>query len=100
MYTLNVCYVCSTPAIKIKIWTSLGLGGSTARLPDASIKPSVISYNATISACEKGRQWQLGLQLFDAMPKANMVPDIISYSSTLRNRASSLHDFLGSLTSV
>ena len=83
-------YIYAYRHIRIEIWNCLSPASSTPRLPEASIEPSVIHYNATMSACEKGRQWQVGLQLFDVMPKAHTAPDIISYSSTLRGRASAL----------
>ena len=40
----------------------------------------VITYNALISACEKGNQPQQALQLFEAMRQQGMLPDVITHS--------------------
>ena len=45
----------------------------------AKLPPYVIGYNATISACEKGRQWQLALSLFGSIAGVGLVPDLISH---------------------
>eukprot|EP00913_Durusdinium_trenchii_P026337 g24713.t1 len=47
------------------------------------IQPNNISYNAIISSCEKGRQWQAALSIFHAMQLASHQPDVISYSAVL-----------------
>ena len=52
-------------------------------MPKAKVDPDVISYNAAISAYEKGGQWQQALKLFEAMPKAKVDPNVISYSATI-----------------
>ncbi|CAK0875263.1 unnamed protein product [Prorocentrum cordatum] len=39
------------------------------------------SYNAGISACEKGRQWQRALSLLSDMWEAKLVPNAISRSA-------------------
>ena len=39
-----------------------------------------VSFNAAISACEKGRQWLLALQLIFQMPQKQIWPDVISRS--------------------
>ncbi|CAK9101579.1 unnamed protein product [Durusdinium trenchii] len=72
-------------------------------MPKAKVAPTVISYSAAISACEKGGQWQQALEfynaaisacekcgqwqhalkLFEAMPKAKVQPDVISYSAAI-----------------
>ncbi|CAE7939514.1 unnamed protein product [Symbiodinium sp. KB8] len=49
----------------------------------AKLPPYVISYNATISACEKGRQWQLALSLFGSIAAAGLVPDLISHNAAI-----------------
>ena len=43
----------------------------------------VISYSSTISACEKGGQWQMAVHLFDSMRKAKVDADVISYNATI-----------------
>ena len=47
------------------------------------IQPNVISYNAAVSACEKGGCWQEALTLFEAMPEAQIQQDVISYSAAI-----------------
>ncbi|CAK0843472.1 unnamed protein product [Prorocentrum cordatum] len=41
----------------------------------------LVSYNAGISACEKGEQWQRALALVGEMWEAKLEPDVISYSA-------------------
>ena len=45
--------------------------------------PNIVSYSASISACEKGEQWQMALHLFNAIPKAMLTPTEISYNATI-----------------
>ena len=40
----------------------------------------VITYNALISACEKDKQPERALELFEAMRRQGVVPDVITYS--------------------
>ena len=47
------------------------------------IEPNIISYNATISACEKGVQWDKAMNLFKDMQINSIDPNIISYSETI-----------------
>ena len=47
------------------------------------IEPDVISYSATISACEKGGQWEKALQLFQEMRTNGIEPNVISYGATI-----------------
>ena len=42
------------------------------------ITGSEISYNAGISACEKGGQWQLALGLLREIPAMKVNPNVIS----------------------
>ncbi|CAE7582658.1 unnamed protein product, partial [Symbiodinium sp. CCMP2456] len=49
----------------------------------AKVEADVISYNSTISACDKGGQWQLAVHLFDSMRKSKVEADAISYSAVL-----------------
>ena len=41
------------------------------------LEPSVISYSAGISACEKCGQWRNALSLLGEMVEANMEPNVI-----------------------
>ncbi|CAJ1360492.1 unnamed protein product [Effrenium voratum] len=52
-------------------------------MPQAKVQLNVIIYNATISACGKGGQWQQGLGLFGAMPQAKVQPTLVSYNAVL-----------------
>ncbi|CAE8637386.1 unnamed protein product [Polarella glacialis] len=45
--------------------------------------PNQFSYNAAISACEKGGQWQLALGLLSSMPDMRVTPDKISYNAAI-----------------
>ena len=44
------------------------------------------TYNATISACEKGAHWQYALSWFEAILRARLSPSVISYSATMKAR--------------
>ncbi len=37
--------------------------------------PNKITYNAAISACGKGGQWQLALNFLNLIPEARVVPN-------------------------
>ena len=52
-------------------------------MQSTEVEPDIISYNATISACEKGEEWQLALQLLFHMPSADQEHDVISFNSTM-----------------
>ena len=43
----------------------------------------MITYNAAISACGKGQQWQQALELFDEMVQKGWEPNMITYSVTI-----------------
>ncbi|CAK0843729.1 unnamed protein product [Prorocentrum cordatum] len=45
---------------------------------------ALVSYNAGISACEKGMQWQRALSLISEMWEAKVVPEAISFSAGIR----------------
>ena len=46
-------------------------------------RPDVFTYNAAISCCAKGGQWQLAWQLFDALPEASLQPDVVSCNASI-----------------
>ncbi|CAE8586890.1 unnamed protein product [Polarella glacialis] len=52
-------------------------------MPDASVVPNEVTYNAAISACEKSGQWQQALSLLSLMPEARVVPNEITYSAAI-----------------
>ena len=45
--------------------------------------PNVISYSASITACEKGAMWQEALSLFHQMQHVAISPNLHSYNSTI-----------------
>ena len=45
--------------------------------------PEIITYNALISVCEKGKQPERALEMFQALQRQGMVPDIITYSALI-----------------
>merc|ERR1719359_2313321 len=47
------------------------------------MKPNVITYNSTISACEKGQEWIMAMTLLREMQQWHMKPDVITYSSSI-----------------
>ncbi len=50
---------------------------------EAGLVPNVITYNAAISACEKGEQWQKALGILAVMPEAGLVPNVITYNAAI-----------------
>ncbi len=47
------------------------------------LTPDVITYNAAISACDKGRQWQEALRLVYEMLAKGLTPDVITYNAAI-----------------
>ena len=47
------------------------------------LAPNVISYNAAISACEKGQRWEKALQLVREGVWQGLAPNVISYSAAI-----------------
>eukprot|EP00438_Fugacium_kawagutii_P030805 Skav229495 [mRNA] locus=scaffold2455:48355:48795:- [translate_table: standard] len=52
-------------------------------MPLVNVTPNVISYSASISACEKGSQWQQALALLQHMPRAQVLPNLYAQNSTI-----------------
>eukprot|EP00913_Durusdinium_trenchii_P031416 g29411.t1 len=52
-------------------------------LVDDQPTQSEMIFNSTISACEKGSQWQQGISLFEAMTKHKVSPDFISCGAVI-----------------
>ena len=48
-----------------------------------ALSPNEISYNAAISACEKGKQWEEALRLLKQMTCRALTHDEISYSAAI-----------------
>jgi pentatricopeptide repeat protein len=47
------------------------------------LPPSVVSCNATISACEKGKHWEGALRLLQEMLHQLLTPDVVCYSAAI-----------------
>ena len=47
------------------------------------LQPDVITWNAAISACEKGAQWERALELFEEMQRRGLQP--ITWSAVQRS---------------
>ena len=45
--------------------------------------PDLISYNAALSTCSKGQQWQLALSLLGRMAMEKVESDAVSFNSAL-----------------
>eukprot|EP00933_Yihiella_yeosuensis_P066327 TRINITY_DN7055_c0_g1_i6.p1 TRINITY_DN7055_c0_g1~~TRINITY_DN7055_c0_g1_i6.p1 ORF type:complete len:105 (-),score=15.20 TRINITY_DN7055_c0_g1_i6:178-492(-) len=52
-------------------------------MTEARVVANEITYNAAISACEKGGQWELALNMLSLMPQANVVANEITYSAAI-----------------
>ncbi|CAK0827405.1 unnamed protein product [Prorocentrum cordatum] len=57
---------------------------SSARRWRRNWSPTLFSYNAGISACGKGMQWQSALSLINEMWEAKLLPNVISCSAAIR----------------
>ena len=49
----------------------------------AGVAPSVYSYSAAISACEKGRQWEDALSLLEEMRTRGVEPSVYSFNAAI-----------------
>ena len=45
--------------------------------------PDLITYSALVSTCEKGKQPERALKLFEEMRLPGFVPDVITYSALI-----------------
>eukprot|EP00975_Prorocentrum_lima_P046809 9786307-Prorocentrum_lima.AAC.1 len=53
-----------------------------ARMAQDKVEANVISYNAAISACEKGGAWQEAVGICGSMAFAKVEADVISCNAT------------------
>ena len=62
-----MCNICWSHFYQVDFWRqALGLFQTLQR---ATVEGNRISFNATISACEKAGEWQQALQIFQQMAK-------------------------------
>ena len=47
------------------------------------LTPGVVSHNAAISTCEKGRRWEEALRLLQEMLQRSLTPDVVSHSAAI-----------------
>ena len=47
------------------------------------VQPDVITWNAAISACEKGAQWERALEMFEEMQRRGLQPDVITWNAVI-----------------
>ena len=47
------------------------------------MQANVITYNATISVCEKGQQWMAAVALLREMQQWHMQTNVITYNATI-----------------
>ena len=47
------------------------------------LQADVVTYTATISACEKGRRWQRALGFFEEMRSQGLRANVITYNATI-----------------
>eukprot|EP00613_Pedinella_sp_CCMP2098_P060822 CAMPEP_0171986624 /NCGR_PEP_ID=MMETSP0993-20121228/274965_1 /TAXON_ID=483369 /ORGANISM="non described non described, Strain CCMP2098" /LENGTH=289 /DNA_ID=CAMNT_0012639535 /DNA_START=27 /DNA_END=896 /DNA_ORIENTATION=+ len=52
-------------------------------MQERGVEPNAVSYNAAISACEKGRQWEKAVGLINSMHNRGVEPNVISYSAAI-----------------
>ena len=47
------------------------------------VVPNTITFNALISTCEKGKQPEQALEVFQAMRRQGVVPNVITYNAMI-----------------
>ncbi|CAE7209315.1 unnamed protein product, partial [Symbiodinium pilosum] len=52
-----------------------------SEMVQGTVAPDLISFSATIRACEKGGAWHMALYLLSQMPMARIAADVISVST-------------------
>jgi len=52
-------------------------------MQECGLEPNTITYNAAISACGQGGQWERALPLLEGMKERGLEPDIITYSAAI-----------------
>ena len=57
------------------------------------MEPTVISYSATISACEEVKQWGKVLKLLEGMRQSGLEPFVITCSTTISACEKAKHSY-------
>ena len=52
-------------------------------MPAATVLPDKISFNASMSACEKAGEWRMALHLLSQMPAASAASNEISFNAAI-----------------
>ena len=52
-------------------------------MPQRRMMPNVINHSALSSACEKGKQPEGTLQVFEIVRQIGVVPDVVTYSALI-----------------
>ncbi|CAE7034700.1 unnamed protein product [Symbiodinium sp. CCMP2592] len=52
-------------------------------MSESRVTPDETGYNSILTACEKGRQWEMVLWLLATMPSLRLEPDVVSYSAAI-----------------
>ena len=52
-------------------------------MQSARVPADVITYSASISACEKGQQWQCALGLLESMQSVSVPADVITDNANI-----------------
>lgn len=52
-------------------------------IPTIALTCDVVSYNTSISACEKDSQWEEGMQSLQEMSQKVLTSDIVSYNTAM-----------------
>ncbi|CAJ1455199.1 unnamed protein product, partial [Effrenium voratum] len=63
--------------------TCVSLKQTRSLRAEALLWPNVISYSSAISACEKGSQPLVALQLLDDMDQDQVLPDVICFNAAI-----------------
>ena len=70
-------------AIPAPIWQAVAARSGAGREDAQRLQAEVITYAATISACEKGGQWQRALGLFEEFRSHGLQANVITYNATI-----------------
>lgn len=55
-----------------------------AEMRGKGVAPNSFTFNAVMTACDRGGQWRMALALFEKMRAAGVAPDVISYAAAIQ----------------